>query len=626
MCNIIIKGKTPFEKAKSFITQYSTYTALPAEEKEKFNDYLNLLIIYSDKLIAKLDNKEAIAFIEGLYPSDDILDEYDIEMVKFVKEKTDTDDLLYIPLEYFNRTTLFNSLTEQDYFRIANRYTEINRKFMNDEKLSLKEAYLYKFISKYASKISSLHGESKLSGIFTFELRRYLDKNLNTIDKVKASAIENTDVAKLKKAYEAISENRPIINTEVKPFEPEARDIFETVTFAKKIMEVYEKYGYWEAFKKAPFNTILAKGGLCDGLFEYLKDQPEKYNALVDELGELLYGDNSPKWELTKHVSSSKTPDKNLYIPNSLKQNYSKMVMLTQADIIVRYLNEGLNTPIDLFTAGSDNIQAIALANYVKLYKQKFEDCVTNDDYYSTMLKTGKSDISIAANIGQGILAEGVNLSIVLETTLFGNIKNIRIKALAASLLDPLASPHNELYYSFNRTDESAALAIADLVGIKDPKLYIDYALYGKNYVIASPKEVITNINTLLNIADKNGKTVDHLMFVAMVMKVKEAFKAQSIFKAIFHPINTAKEYNEYYKLYKVAKTWYDEKNDFNRKKTRLHNAKIEMHRDYEYRLRYRKNQKLRIAVTSIKKPEATTQTQNQRIGNSETVNKEFKK
>ena len=40
MCNIIIKGKTPFEKAKSFITQYSTYTALPAEEKEKFNDYL----------------------------------------------------------------------------------------------------------------------------------------------------------------------------------------------------------------------------------------------------------------------------------------------------------------------------------------------------------------------------------------------------------------------------------------------------------------------------------------------------------------------------------------------------------------------------------------------------------
>lgn len=626
MCNIIIKGKTPFEKAKSFITQYSTYTALPAQEKEKFNDYLNLLIIYSDKLIAKLDNKEAIAFIEGLYPSDDILDEYDIEMVKFVKEKTDTDDLLYIPLEYFNRTTLFNSLTEQDYFRIANRYTEINRKFMNDEKLSLKEAYLYKFISKYASKISSLHGESKLSGIFTFELRRYLDKNLNTIDKVKASAIENTDVAKLKKAYEAISENRPIINTEVKPFEPEARDIFETVTFAKKIMEIYEKYGYWEAFKKAPFNTILANGGLCDGLFEYLKDQPEKYNALVDELGELLYGDNSPKWELTKHVSSSKTPDKNLYIPNSLKQNYSKMVMLTQADIIVRYLNEGLNTPIDLFTAGSDNIQAIALANYVKLYKQKFEDCVTNDDYYSTMLKTGKSDISIAANIGQGILAEGVNLSIVLETTLFGNIKNIRIKALAASLLEPLSSPHNELYYSFNRTDESAALAIADLVGIKDPKLYIDYALCGKNYVIASPKEVIANINTLLNIADKNGKTVDHLMFVAMVMKVKEAFKAQSIFKAIIHPINTVKEYNEYYKLYKVAKTWYDEKNDFNRKKTRLHNAKIEMHRDYEYRLRYRKNQKLRIAVTSIKKPEATTQTQKQRIGNSKIVNKEFKK
>lgn len=626
MCNIIIKGKTPFEKAKSFITQYSTYTALPAQEKEKFNDYLNLLIIYSDKLIAKLDNKEAIAFIEGLYPSDDILDEYDIEMVKFVKEKTDTDDLLYIPLEYFNRTTLFNSLTEQDYFRIANRYTEINRKFMNDEKLSLKEAYLYKFISKYASKISSLHGESKLSGIFTFELRRYLDKNLNTIDKVKASAIENTDVAKLKKAYEAISENRPIINTEVKPFEPEARDIFETVTFAKKIMEIYEKYGYWEAFKKAPFNTILANGGLCDGLFEYLKDQPEKYNALVDELGELLYGDNSPKWELTKHVSSSKTPDKNLYIPNSLKQNYSKMVMLTQADIIVRYLNEGLNTPIDLFTAGSDNIQAISLANYVKLYKQKFEDCVTNDDYYSTMLKTGKSDISIAANIGQGILAEGVNLSIVLETTLFGNIKNIRIKALAASLLEPLSSPHNELYYSFNRTDESAALAIADLVGIKDPKLYIDYALCGKNYVIASPKEVIANINTLLNIADKNGKTVDHLMFVAMVMKVKEAFKAQSIFKAIIHPINTVKEYNEYYKLYKVAKTWYDEKNDFNRKKTWLHNATIEMHRDYEYRLRYRKNQKLRIAVTSIKKPEATTQTQNQRIGNSKIVNKEFKK
>ncbi|MBO5711806.1 MAG: hypothetical protein J6R47_03110, partial [Acholeplasmatales bacterium] len=393
-----------------------------------------------------------------------------------------------------------------------------------------------------------------------------------------------------------------------------------------KVMAVYEKHGYWEAFKEAPINTILAKGGLCDGLFEYLKNKPAEYNALVDELGELLYGNDSPNWELTKHVSSSKTPDKNLFIPNSLKQNYSKMVLLTQADIIVRYLNEGQNSPVDLFTAGSDNIQSLALSNYVKLYKQKTEHCKTNEDFYNVMLRTGKSDISIASNIGQGIMSEGVNLGIVLETTLFGNIRNIRIKALAASLLDPLSSPHNELFYSFNRTDETAAIALADLIGIKDPKKYIDYAIYGKDYEIASPKEVLDNINVLLNVADNHKKNVDHLMFVAMVMKVKEAVKNQSIITTMLHPINTIKNRIEYRNLLAVASNWYDEKHDFNRKKVRLNTAKKEMVRDYEYRLRYRKNQKLKIAVTSIKKLEATTQTSNQRIGDSKQVNKSFKK
>jgi hypothetical protein len=223
-------------------------------------------------------------------------------------------------------------------------------------------------------------------------------------------------------------------------------------------------------------------------------------------------------------------------------------------------------------------------------------------------------------------MAEGVNLGIVLETTLFGNIRNIRIKALAASLLDPLSSPHNELYYSFNRTDETAAIALADLVGIKDFKKFIDYATYGKGYEIATPKEVLDNINTLLNVADNHKKTVDHLMFVAMVMKIKEAVKSQSILSSILHPITTIKDYTEYKKLLAVASNWYDEKHDFNRKKTRLNNAKKEMMRDYEYRLRYRKNQKLKIAVTSIKKLEETTKTSNQRIGDLKQVDKNFKK
>ena len=621
MCKIIIEGKTPYEKAKSFITQYSTYASLSDEEKSFFDDYLNLLIIYSDKLIDKLDSKEAVNFIKSLYPSHDILDEDDLEIIRFVKEKTDSEDLSYIPLEYFNRQTLFNSLNEQDYFNKASKYTEINRKFMNNEKLTLREAYLYKYISKYSSRISSLYGESKLSGIFSFELRRYLDKNLNTLDKVKAIALENTDVFKLKKAYNAISENCEITSEEIKAFEPEARDIFETVTMAKKIMAIYEKYGYWDAFKATPLNTILAKGGLCDGLFEYLIDKPEEYNGLVAELGELLYGKDSPKWELTKHVSSSKTPDKNLYIPNSLKQNYSKMALLTQADIIVRYLNEGQNSPLDLLTAGSDNIQELALNNYIRLYKQKFVDCKTNEDYYNVMLKTGKTDISIAANIGQGIMTEGVNLGIILETVLFANIGNIRIKTLCASLLDPLSSPHNELFYSFNRTDETAAISLADLVGIKDPSKYINYAVYGKNYEIAHPREILDNINTLLNVADNNNKIVDHLMFVAMIMKVKESIKSQSIISIIIHPIESSKNYIEYRRYLDVASTWYDEKKDFNRKKARINYAKKEMLRDYEYRLRYRKNQKLKIAVTSMKKLEETSKTSNQRV-ESNIINK----